>query len=114
MSFKASVEERFVHALRKACGDPDDQESTVVYGITTRLSFAAPACLSGTSSFSNCSQILAVTGAVEFVDLLRVRCSSSSVGEGCPMTYGDSRVSDDESHNSVESPALARQAMQKR
>ena len=57
MSFEASVEERFVHALRWASGDPDDQESTVVYGIATRLSFAAPVCLSGTSSLSNCSRI---------------------------------------------------------
>ena len=47
MSFEASVEERFVHVLRQACDDFDDQESPVVYGIATRLSCAAPAYLSG-------------------------------------------------------------------
>ncbi len=56
MSCEAPVEERFVQARRQACDDPDDQESTVVYGIATRLSFAAPACLSRASSLSNCSR----------------------------------------------------------
>jgi hypothetical protein len=49
-SFEASVVERLVHALGYASDDPDDQESAVMYGIATRLSFAAPAYLSGASS----------------------------------------------------------------
>jgi hypothetical protein len=49
-SFDASVVERFVHALGQAGDDPDDQESAVVYGIATCLSFAAPVYLSGASS----------------------------------------------------------------
>ena len=86
----SSIEERFVHALRQACDDPDDQESPVVYGIATRRSFAAPACLSGASSLSNRSRIgqyLEQWNAWTFSEFAVL----AALGDGCPMTYGDSR-----------------------